>query len=159
VSDSILCVHGGLSPQIKSISDIFEIERPIDSTEEGAVCDLLWSDPSETVFFWGNNPRRKVGCCFGISALEQFLENNKLQLLCRSHEMVESGYRLSFRSRLVTLFSAPNYLKYYKNSASFLSVKQDLECMIMCLRGRPKSKNTKLGTSKTKMIEQGENEE
>ena len=126
MSNSILCVHGGLSPKIKYLTDILALKRPIEEPEAVPVCDLLWSDPSESVFFWGNNIKRNIGCQYGISSLEQFLMENKLQLLCRSNEVINSGYKFSFRSRVITIFSSPNYLNYYKNSGSMFVVKEDL---------------------------------
>lgn len=69
VSNTIFCVHGGISPKIHKLSDILTITRPIVAPEEGPVCDLLWSDPSDNIFFWGQNLKRNAGCRFGVSAL------------------------------------------------------------------------------------------
>lgn len=44
-----LCVHGGLSPEIETIQDINAIDRQREPLTNGALCDLLWSDPAPEV--------------------------------------------------------------------------------------------------------------
>jgi serine/threonine-protein phosphatase PP1 catalytic subunit len=41
----ILCLHGGLSPDLESLESVRMITRPFDSPSSGLLCDLLWSDP------------------------------------------------------------------------------------------------------------------
>jgi len=38
-----------------------------------------------------------------------FLNNNKLELLVRSHEMKQEGYEVEHEGKVITIFSAPNY--------------------------------------------------
>lgn len=45
VSDQIFAVHGGLSPKIKNLQDIEQINRKQELPEKGPFSDLLWSDP------------------------------------------------------------------------------------------------------------------
>lgn len=45
VNGEIFCVHGGLSPEIKTIDQIRLIDRNQEIPHEGAFCDLMWSDP------------------------------------------------------------------------------------------------------------------
>lgn len=46
IERKILCMHGGLSPDIyNSIDEIKKIEKPSDVPDRGLLCDLLWSDP------------------------------------------------------------------------------------------------------------------
>lgn len=45
VEDKILCMHGGLSPDLHGLDQILEIPRPIEVSDDGLLCDLLWSDP------------------------------------------------------------------------------------------------------------------
>lgn len=42
VAGRILCMHGGLSPQLKSIDQLRQISRPIDPPNPSLHIDLLW---------------------------------------------------------------------------------------------------------------------
>ena len=45
IEKKILCMHGGLSPNMFEVQNINKIERPCDIPPEGLLCDLLWADP------------------------------------------------------------------------------------------------------------------
>jgi serine/threonine-protein phosphatase PP1 catalytic subunit len=45
VDEKILCMHGGLSPELQSLQQIADLQRPCDVPNVGLMCDLLWSDP------------------------------------------------------------------------------------------------------------------
>ncbi len=45
IDDKIICMHGGLSPQLSSVDQIQNISRPCEVPDTGLLCDLLWSDP------------------------------------------------------------------------------------------------------------------
>jgi len=64
IEDRALCVHGGLSPSINTLDQIRVIDRKQEVPHEGAMCDLLWSDP-EDIDGWGLSPRG-AGACSGI---------------------------------------------------------------------------------------------
>ena len=63
VDDKIFCLHGGLSPEIKTIDQIRDLDRKKDVPNTGPMCDLLWSDPEERTG-WGVSPRG-AGYIFG----------------------------------------------------------------------------------------------
>ena len=56
VEGKILCIHGGLSPDVKTLDQIRLIDRKIEIPHEGAFCDLMWSDP-EDIDTWAMSPR------------------------------------------------------------------------------------------------------
>jgi len=45
VNEEYLCMHGGVSPNMKSIAEINKINRFQEVPLEGLLCDILWSDP------------------------------------------------------------------------------------------------------------------
>lgn len=49
VDEKILCMHGGLSPELKDLQQIADITRPCDVPDMGLLCDVLWSDPSPNI--------------------------------------------------------------------------------------------------------------
>ncbi len=49
IEDKIFCMHGGLSPDLISVSILKNVLRPTDIPDCGILCDLLWSDPDENI--------------------------------------------------------------------------------------------------------------
>jgi len=91
VDEKILCMHGGLSPDLQQLSQIQRIMRPTDVPDQGLLCDLLWSDPDKDVQGWGENDRG-VSYTFGADVVAKFLDKHDLDLVCRAHQVVEDGY-------------------------------------------------------------------
>ena len=56
VNKKEFCLHGGLSPSADTLQDINSIDRFMEIPHEGALCDLLWTDPDDRVG-WGIVPR------------------------------------------------------------------------------------------------------
>ncbi|TVU20967.1 hypothetical protein EJB05_30574, partial [Eragrostis curvula] len=143
IDDKVLCMHGGLSPELNSLDQINDIERPTEIPDEGLLCDLLWSDPSSDTQGWGESDRG-VSCTFGADKLVEFLEKNDLDLVCRAHQVVEDGYEFFAQRRLVTIFSAPNYCGEFDNVGALLSIDESLMCSFQILKpnetGAPRSK-------------------
>jgi serine/threonine-protein phosphatase 6 catalytic subunit len=63
-----LCIHAGLSPDIKTIDQIRTIDRRVEIPHEGAFCDLMWSDPDD-IETWDVSPRG-AGYLFGSKVTE-----------------------------------------------------------------------------------------
>ena len=97
IDDKILCMHGGLSPDLQNLDQIRSLSRPTVIPDTGLLCDLLWSDPSKDVKGWGMNDRG-VSYTFGPDKVEEFLTTHDLDLVCRAHQ-VESA----------TLFPLPHF--------------------------------------------------
>jgi serine/threonine-protein phosphatase 4 catalytic subunit len=121
IEDRILCVHGGLSPSINTLDQIRTLDRKQEVPHDGAMCDLLWSDPEDGIEGWGLSPRG-AGYLFGGNVVDQFNYTNKLDLICRAHQLVMEGYKYMFNKKLVTVWSAPNYCYRCGNVAAILEL-------------------------------------
>lgn len=120
---AVLCVHGGLSPLIETVDKIRLIDRKQEVPHEGAMCDLLWSDPDE-IEGWGLSPRG-AGFLFGADIVRHFNHNNDLSMIARAHQLVMEGYKEMFDKTIVTVWSAPNYCYRCGNVAAILELGED----------------------------------
>ena len=139
IDDKIICMHGGLSPDLKSFEDILKIERPIDIPEQGLLCDILWSDPNPEIKGWGDN-ERGISYTFGQDVVETFLKRFNVDLICRAHQVVEEGYEFNWNRRIVTVFTAPNYCGEFDNNGAFMNVDENLVCSFQILRAVKRNK-------------------
>jgi len=71
IDEKILCIHGGLSPDLPTIDKIRMIDRKIEIPHEGPFCDLMWSDPEEIDTPWKVSPRG-AGYLFGSKPTDEF---------------------------------------------------------------------------------------
>jgi len=120
IEDRIFCVHGGLSPSINSLDQVRVIDRKQEVPHDGAMCDLMWSDP-EDIDGWGLSPRG-AGYLFGGDVVAQFNQTNKIDLIARAHQLVMEGFKHMFSDTLVTVWSAPNYCYRCGNVAAILEL-------------------------------------
>ena len=159
IDDKILCMHGGLSPDLTNLDQIRSLTRPTDVPDSGLLCDLLWSDPSREVKGWGMNDRG-VSFTFGPDKVAEFLMQHDMDLVCRAHQViaihvmffslfslglmllirnflfqvVEDGYEFFADRQLVTIFSAPNYCGEFDNAGAMMSVDESLMCSFQILK-------------------------
>ncbi|TPX10516.1 uncharacterized protein E0L32_008566 [Thyridium curvatum] len=120
---AVLCVHGGLSPLIDTVDKIRLLDRKQEVPHEGAMCDLLWSDPDE-IDGWGLSPRG-AGFLFGADIVKVFNHRNDLSLVARAHQLVMEGFKEMFDATIVTVWSAPNYCYRCGNVAALLELSED----------------------------------
>ncbi|KAK1258268.1 Serine/threonine-protein phosphatase PP1 [Acorus gramineus] len=138
IDEKILCMHGGLSPELNNLDQIRNIKRPIDVPDSGLLCDLLWSDPSKDVRGWGMNDGDKV---------MEFLQTHDLDLICRAHQVVEDGYEFFADRQLVTIFSAPNYCGEFDNAGAMMSFDNTLMCSFQILKPVEKKAKFSFGSA------------
>ena len=126
IDGKILCVHGGLSPEIRMLDQIRVLSRAQEVPHEGGFCDLVWSDP-DNVDTWAVSPRG-AGWLFGSKVSREFNHINNLDLIARAHQLVMEGFRYHFKEKdVVTVWSAPNYCYRCGNVASVMKVDDKLE--------------------------------
>ena len=134
INENILCMHGGLSKDLQNIEQINKILRPTDIPNEGLLCDILWSDPNESLNEDFGSNERNISVTFSKDVVKNFLEKNNLDLICRAHQVVEEGFEFFADMKLVTIFTAPNYMGEFDNNGGILEVGEDLLCKFHVLR-------------------------
>mmetsp|Transcript_22775 Transcript_22775/g.54045 ORF Transcript_22775/g.54045 Transcript_22775/m.54045 type:complete len:311 (+) Transcript_22775:222-1154(+) len=144
IDGRVLCVHGGLSPDIITLDQMRLIDRKQEIPHEGAFCDLMWSDP-EDIEDWSVSPRG-AGWLFGSRVTAEFCDMNGLELVCRAHQLVQEGFKYMFpQQNLVTVWSAPNYCYRCGNQAAIMEVDEHMHTKFIQFdpaprRGGPNSK-------------------
>ncbi|KAK7196559.1 protein phosphatase 1 catalitic subunit [Novymonas esmeraldas] len=137
VNGSIFCMHGGLSAELRTVRDIPDT-RPCNVPHSGVICDLLWADPEADLppgVDWAPSSRR-ISSVFSERALERFLLDNDIDLVCRAHQVVEEGFQFfpdHKKRHLLTIFSATNYCNEFGNRGGILCVDQRCVCSIITL--------------------------
>ena len=119
LNKQVSVVHGGLfSKDGVTIEEVKKIDRFREIPESGLMSELLWSDPCKEN---GRQPsKRGVGMSFGPDVAKKFLEENKLNLLIRSHEVKTEGYEVEADGKVITIFSAPNYCDQMGNKGAII---------------------------------------
>ena len=133
VDNNILLIHGGIGSSINSLEDIENIKRPVSvehnvtSTAQLNIIDLLWSEYSDNIDnIEVNNERDKNKNGFivkyGKERLNKFLADNKINLLITAHQFVKEGFTTFNNDRLLTVFSATNYMDKNKNVGGMITI-------------------------------------
>ncbi|CAD8093065.1 unnamed protein product [Paramecium sonneborni] len=131
VNNKFLAIHGGISPDLKTLEDIKKIDRYHEPPRSGLFCDILWSDPVDNdqgtlENGWRGNEVRGCSWFFGVDAVHRFLQRNNLISVIRAHEAQLDGYKMhrwkgsSDFPVVITIFSAPNYCDVYKNKGAVI---------------------------------------
>ena len=136
LNNKFLALHGGISPELKKLKNLNELDRFMEPPKEGLFCDILWSDPvddekgAQKDVFEVNETR---GCSFffGKEAVGNFLKKNSLYTVIRAHEVQIEGYKMHTWGAdnfplVLTLFSAPNYVQQYNNKGAVVIFEHNL---------------------------------
>lgn len=136
LNGKFLAVHGGISPDLKTIKQLNEIDRFQEPPRQGLLCDLLWADPVEEKE--GEPPPKNDGrkfivnevrgCSyfFTFEAAVELCDKQKLLSIIRAHEAQLEGYKMHRTNEatrfpsVITIFSAPNYCDVYNNKGAIL---------------------------------------
>lgn len=135
-------MHGGISKNIHSIDLIKQTKKPENIPDDGMLCDLMWADPEkaqkENYEF---NASRGVGVTFNEKAVEDICNKLNIDLISRSHQVVEDGYEFFADRRLVTIFSAPGYMGDFDNDGAMMDVDETLMCKFIKVKCENKKPN------------------
>ncbi|KAI6180196.1 Serine/threonine-protein phosphatase [Aphelenchoides besseyi] len=135
VGGKILCMHGGLSPQLKNLDQLRSISRPIDPPNPSLHIDLLWSDPDQYTKGWQSNTRG-VSYVFGPDVVVDMLQ--------------KAGFGFDRTCSPMSLkdkwMSSIGYLScgQFDNAAAMMMVDETLTCSFAIFR--PTAKPVRLTT-------------
>ena len=129
IDSKIFCVHGGLSPSIETLDQINIIDRFKEIPDEGAMYDLVSSDPEERIG-WGAFPKGALTYLFGSDIVEEFNQTNNLNMIIRGHQLYKEGYFWYHNGKTCSIFSAPNY-KHRLNKAAIMEIDEYLNNKIL----------------------------
>lgn len=154
IDDELFCVHGGLSPNVQTIDQIKIIDRFREIPHDGAMADLVWSDPEELntdsighreEFYRESSQQfqvspRGAGYTFGRCVVEKFLHTNDMSRIYRAHQLCNEGYQVYFDGLVTTVWSAPNYCYRCGNKASILELYSTNEFYFNVFEEAPENK-------------------
>jgi len=130
INDTILCLHGGI-PQD---NDVLKKLRGIKTKERESILksispglfQIMWNDPKVGLQGFTESFRGSGIKFFGEDVFDNFMKENNLKLLIRSHECFPEGYRWFFHNHLLSIFSSANYRGINApNPASYAIIKND----------------------------------
>mgnify|MGYP000176081002 CR=1 FL=1 len=139
VDNKVFCMHGGLSPSISRVDDVRQLDRFVTEDHEGAICDLMWSDPDDRPG-WNVNPRG-LGYTFGPEISINFNHVNNLTLVARAHQLVMEGYNWCHDYNVVTVFSAPNYCYRCGNLGALMIIEENMKYTFVQYDAAPRQSN------------------
>lgn len=121
INNKVFVVHGGICPDPQMDMNYMQsIKRAEEQPEDGLMNYLLWSDPKDEN---GTSESIRGGTTmFGPDITERFLKDNHLELVIRSHEFIQEGYKIQHDGKCITVFSAPNYVGKMNNKGAIAHV-------------------------------------
>ncbi|ELP94146.1 serine/threonine protein phosphatase, putative [Entamoeba invadens IP1] len=156
INNKVFIVHGGLPPVHFKLEQINDLERGVDPCENSFEMELLWNDP---MIKNGSKPSyRGAGHLFGPDVVDRFLEENKLDLVIRSHELKAEGFDYFDNKKMMTLFSAPNYSGINQNKGAYVKMKcaDKIEFQVVQFSAAKKQPDINLAPNETIEIVQEE---
>ena len=132
VNNQIFCVHSGIGKSGLYLSEIQRLKFPIKIKSCEIAKDLLWNTPNlndnnNNQIFNKNLPQEYKPEKFDNNILDNFLKNNKLKMIIRSHDVCQKGISNCFGDRVLTIFSSTNYCGVYQNAGALIFIKKSYE--------------------------------
>lgn len=100
VNQQYLCMHGGVSPLMKTLESVNDVSRFSEIPLEGMLCDIVWADPIDDEvadrYDFMENPERACSYKYGLTPAKKLLDDNDLTLLVRAHQVQVQGYKMHY---------------------------------------------------------------
>jgi serine/threonine-protein phosphatase 5 len=123
----ICCVHGCIGKNTN-----LNIIENLDHSMKNFINEC-WNDPHPLQDLAEFDEPSERGCGFYITqkSLLEWMKQNHINCIFRSHEVVDAGFKLGFANsmHLIHIFSQPNYCGFIKNKASIATVN---DCFTKC---------------------------
>ena len=91
ISGQYLCMHGGISPHLKTMDDLNNLNRFMEVPNRGLLCDLLWADPVSNDHAmdrqFTKNRLRACSVKYGYEPVKQVLKMTNTNMLLRGHQV------------------------------------------------------------------------
>ncbi|MEM1581248.1 MAG: metallophosphoesterase family protein [Candidatus Bathyarchaeia archaeon] len=118
VEGRFVALHGGVPTEAKRLEDLaFAYEK---HPSESHLEEILWNDPIDGLEGKYPSPRG-AGYLFGENLTKKFLEILGVKFLIRSHECVDTGYKLNHGGKVLTLFSRKG-APYHNTFGAYLTL-------------------------------------
>ena len=129
INNQIFCVHNGISKNGLFLNEIQRLKFPIQVKSCQIAKDILWNSPSlnDNIMFNKLLPIEYKPEQFNSNSLDNFLKNNKLKMIIRSHDVCQKGISNCFGDRVLTIFSSTNYCGIYQNAGALKNKKKSYE--------------------------------
>jgi len=97
INEQILCVHGGLCPELKTLQQLETCDKANNlSDTTGVLSGILWSDPHDESddFLPSSRDELNTGTLFtwGPAVTQEFLTQNGLKMIVRAHDSSNYGF-------------------------------------------------------------------
>ena len=136
ISNTIFCVHGGISPGLTDIAQIEKLVRPIKTCDDELVADMMWSDPTPDTKTYARSTRG-LGISYGVQLVSDFLTKVNLKEIARGHQCVQAGIEKNLNGMVYTVFSCSNYADAVDNKCGLLFINADLTLSCFSMPPKP----------------------
>ncbi len=126
-NQGVLCCHGMIPvmPGVVKLRDIARLPGAARLEQwDPVTTQLLWNDPAPEEQSSSSESIRGIGTSVGRQDVDNFMVENRLRLIVRSHQAFPDGHRFFFQRRVLSIFSKPNY-GMYQNAASIAQLHGD----------------------------------
>jgi diadenosine tetraphosphatase ApaH/serine/threonine PP2A family protein phosphatase len=129
IEKEVLVLHGGIGNGDWKVESLAELKVPMSSSDIGknkVLLNILWSDPAKSDQVVGDHANHERGLAevtsFSAETVEKFCVANSLKLVVRSHQCVKAGYEYFAKGRMMTVFSAANYMNKFGNNSALAEI-------------------------------------